>query len=111
MTCTDTRDIQATLAQIRALETAGCEAVRVAVLDMDAARVLSEIKNSIHIPLIADMSSDILSKPFAFCFCKIDDSLGKSLMNFIFIKIFFVFRLSLFFISTQKQIEWCIGKK
>ena len=58
MTCTDTRDIQATFAQIRALEAAGCEAVRVAVLDMDAARVLSEIKNSIHIPLIADIHYD-----------------------------------------------------
>lgn len=58
MTCTDTRDIQATLSQIRALEVAGCEVIRVAVLDMDAAAVLAEIKKNISIPLIADIHFD-----------------------------------------------------
>lgn len=55
MTNTDTRDVNATVAQIKALTDAGCELVRVAVPDMDAARVLGEIKSAISIPLIADI--------------------------------------------------------
>lgn len=55
MTKTDTRDIQKTVAQIRRLESAGCEIVRVAVPDEEAARAISEIKKRIGIPLIADV--------------------------------------------------------
>lgn len=58
MTCTDTRDINATLAQIRALAAAGCEVVRVAVPDMEAAAGLAEIKKNSKIPLIADIHFD-----------------------------------------------------
>jgi (E)-4-hydroxy-3-methylbut-2-enyl-diphosphate synthase len=58
MTCTDTRDVQATLAQIRELEFAGCEAVRVAVPDAEAASSLADIKKNIKIPLIADIHFD-----------------------------------------------------
>jgi len=55
MTCTDTRNVPETIAQIAALEKAGCEIVRVAVPDQDAASVLGEIKKAISIPLIADI--------------------------------------------------------
>jgi len=55
MTCTDTRDIESTVAQIKRLEDAGCEIVRVAVPDHEAAEALSSIKKSISIPLIADI--------------------------------------------------------
>jgi (E)-4-hydroxy-3-methylbut-2-enyl-diphosphate synthase len=55
MTKTDTRDIRATVAQIRRLEKAGCEIARVAVVDEEAAQAISEIKKKIHIPLIADI--------------------------------------------------------
>jgi (E)-4-hydroxy-3-methylbut-2-enyl-diphosphate synthase len=55
MTCTDTRDAKATVQQIRKLEEAGCEIVRVAVPDREAAAALSEIKRQITIPLIADI--------------------------------------------------------
>jgi (E)-4-hydroxy-3-methylbut-2-enyl-diphosphate synthase len=55
MTKTDTRDIRATVAQIRRLEKAGCEIVRVAVVDGEAAHAISEIKKQIYIPLIADI--------------------------------------------------------
>lgn len=55
MTKTDTRDVRKTVAQIRRLEAAGCEIVRVAVPDEEAARALSEIKKRIGIPLIADI--------------------------------------------------------
>jgi (E)-4-hydroxy-3-methylbut-2-enyl-diphosphate synthase len=55
MTCTDTRDVETTVAQIKALEKAGCEMVRVAVPDMEAARALPAIKRQIRIPLIADI--------------------------------------------------------
>jgi (E)-4-hydroxy-3-methylbut-2-enyl-diphosphate synthase len=55
MTCTDTRDVKATVQQIRKLEEAGCEIVRVAVPDREAAAALSEIKRQITIPLIADI--------------------------------------------------------
>lgn len=58
MTCTDTRDLEATVCQIRQLEDAGCEIVRVAVPDMEAAATLSDIKDRIDIPLIADIHFD-----------------------------------------------------
>ena len=55
MTKTDTRDVAATVRQIHALEEAGCEIIRSAVPDMDAAKAMAEIKKQIHIPLIADI--------------------------------------------------------
>ena len=58
MTNTPTDDIQATTAQIRRLEQAGCEIVRVAVPDMAAARAIRSIKRDIGIPLIADIHFD-----------------------------------------------------
>jgi (E)-4-hydroxy-3-methylbut-2-enyl-diphosphate synthase len=58
MTKTDTRDVKATVAQIRELEDVGCEIIRLAVPDMEAARVLSDIKRQINIPLIADIHFD-----------------------------------------------------
>lgn len=58
MTNTDTRDAAATIAQIKKLEDAKCDIIRVAVPDMEAARALKEIKSSIHIPLIADIHFD-----------------------------------------------------
>ena len=60
MTNTFTRDIDATSAQIRRLEEAGCEIVRVAVPDIESARAISSIKNQISIPLIADIHFDYL---------------------------------------------------
>ena len=58
MTNTDTRDINATVVQIKRLEEAGCEIVRVAVPDKEAAEALKAIKSSISIPLIADIHFD-----------------------------------------------------
>ncbi len=58
MTCTDTRDVEATVRQIKELEDAGCEIVRVAVPDMAAATTLSHIKGRINLPLIADIHFD-----------------------------------------------------
>ena len=55
MTSTDTRNVRATVRQIRKLEEAGCEIVRVAVPDKEAAAALSVIKRRIAIPLIADI--------------------------------------------------------
>lgn len=55
---TRTEDTAATIAQIRALEGAGCEIIRVTVPNMDAARALSTIKDAIHIPLVADIHFD-----------------------------------------------------
>ncbi len=55
MTNTDTRDVEKTLAQIEALVDAGCEAVRLAVLDGKAAKALKDIKQNVNIPLIADI--------------------------------------------------------
>ena len=55
MTKTDTRDVAATVEQIRGLEEAGCDIVRAAVPDMEAAQALAEIKRQISIPLIADI--------------------------------------------------------
>jgi len=58
MTDTDTRDIDATVAQIRKLEAHGCELVRVAVPDREAAAALAGIKQQSRIPLIADIHFD-----------------------------------------------------
>src|SRR5215472_17396477 len=58
MTTTDTRDVAATVAQIRALEAVGCEIVRVAVPDKAAAASLGSIKSQIRIPLVADIHFD-----------------------------------------------------
>jgi (E)-4-hydroxy-3-methylbut-2-enyl-diphosphate synthase len=55
MTKTDTRDIRRTVRQIQHLEEAGCDIVRVAVVDEEAARSISEIKKRINIPIIADI--------------------------------------------------------
>ena len=55
MTKTDTRDAAATISQIHELEEAGCEIIRVAVPDINAAQQLEKIKNRIAIPLIADI--------------------------------------------------------
>ncbi|HIY04217.1 MAG TPA: flavodoxin-dependent (E)-4-hydroxy-3-methylbut-2-enyl-diphosphate synthase [Candidatus Anaerotignum merdipullorum] len=55
---TDTRNVAATVAQIHALEAAGCEMVRVAVPDMAAAEAVGEIKKQIQIPLVADIHFD-----------------------------------------------------
>jgi (E)-4-hydroxy-3-methylbut-2-enyl-diphosphate synthase len=55
MTKTDTRDVEATLLQIWALEAAGCDIVRVAVPVKEAAEKLGEIRKQIRIPLVADI--------------------------------------------------------
>jgi (E)-4-hydroxy-3-methylbut-2-enyl-diphosphate synthase len=55
MTKTDTRNVRKTTHQIRRLEEAGCEIARVAVVDEEAARAITEIKKKIRIPLIADI--------------------------------------------------------
>ena len=55
MTNTKTKDVEATVKQILALENVGCEIIRVAVLDLQDAQAISEIKKHIHIPLVADI--------------------------------------------------------
>lgn len=55
---TDTRDVKATVEQIHKLTAAGCELIRVAVLDKDAASSIGEIKKRINIPIIADIHFD-----------------------------------------------------
>ena len=58
MTKTDTRDIAGTVAQIKSLEKAGCDIVRLAVPDMDAAKSLGEIKKQTNIPIVSDIHFD-----------------------------------------------------
>jgi (E)-4-hydroxy-3-methylbut-2-enyl-diphosphate synthase len=58
MTKTDTRDVNATVRQIRALAGAGCEIIRIAVPDVQAAKALGRIKQSVSIPVIADIHFD-----------------------------------------------------
>ena len=55
MTKTDTRDVAATVRQIRELEEAGCDIIRSAVPDMEAAKAIPEIRKQINIPLVADI--------------------------------------------------------
>ncbi|MFR8979397.1 flavodoxin-dependent (E)-4-hydroxy-3-methylbut-2-enyl-diphosphate synthase [Catenibacterium sp.] len=55
---TKTKNVEATIKQINALEKAGCELVRVAVFDKEDAYAIKEIKKGIHIPLVADIHFD-----------------------------------------------------
>jgi len=58
MTNTDTRSKRKTINQIKQLEREGCEIIRVAVPDIDAARNIKKIKKKINIPLVADIHYD-----------------------------------------------------
>ncbi len=58
MAKTDTRDVHATVSQIRELEDCGCEIVRVAIQDEQAAASISSIKKVVSIPLVADIHFD-----------------------------------------------------
>src|SRR3712207_4586325 len=58
MTTSDTRDPDATIKQILALEKAGCDIVRIAVPDMVAAKAIRKIKTGTNIPIVADIHFD-----------------------------------------------------
>jgi (E)-4-hydroxy-3-methylbut-2-enyl-diphosphate synthase len=58
MTTTKTHDVEATVAEIKKLEEAGCQIVRVACPDMRAAEAIADIKKQIDIPLVADIHFD-----------------------------------------------------
>jgi (E)-4-hydroxy-3-methylbut-2-enyl-diphosphate synthase len=58
MTNTFTKDVKATVSQILQLEEAGCEIIRVAVADDEDAEAIKEIKQQIHIPIVADIHFD-----------------------------------------------------
>ncbi len=58
MTNTETCDVAATVAQIRRLEDAGADIVRVSVPDMDAAEAFGKIKQQVNVPLVADIHFD-----------------------------------------------------
>lgn len=58
MTNTKTHDVEATVEQILKLTAAGCDIIRCAVPDMEAAKALTEIKKQIEIPLVADIHFD-----------------------------------------------------
>ena len=58
MTKTDTRDVPATVDEIKKLEKAGCDIVRLAVPDMEAAQGLGEIKKEVNIPIVSDIHFD-----------------------------------------------------
>jgi len=58
MTKSDTRDVEATLAQLRELEQAGCDLMRVAIPDEEAARAFGAIKRDAPLPLVADIHFD-----------------------------------------------------
>jgi (E)-4-hydroxy-3-methylbut-2-enyl-diphosphate synthase len=58
MCSTDTRNVEATISQIKELEAAGCQIARVAVIDPEAAQAIKKIKAGITIPLVADIHFD-----------------------------------------------------
>lgn len=55
MTNTKTKDVQATVKQIKELEEAGCDVVRVAILELEDAKAIKEIKKEISIPIVSDI--------------------------------------------------------
>ncbi len=76
MTNTDTGDVDATVSQIDRLQQAGCEIVRVAVPDIDAARALPAIKRRIDVPLVADIHFD-----YRLALASIDAGVDKLRLN------------------------------
>ncbi|MDO4810663.1 MAG: flavodoxin-dependent (E)-4-hydroxy-3-methylbut-2-enyl-diphosphate synthase [Eubacteriales bacterium] len=73
---TKTEDVKATVAQIHALEQAGCEIIRVAVPDMVAADAIGTIKKEIHIPLVADIHFD-----YKLALCCVEQGIDKIRIN------------------------------
>ncbi len=55
MTNTKTKDVEATVKQIKQLEEAGCQIIRVAILELEDAKAIKEIKKRIHIPIVSDI--------------------------------------------------------
>ena len=76
MTNTKTEDVEATVAQILALEAAGCDIIRCAVPTMEGAEALTEIKKRIHIPLVADIHFD-----YRLAIAAIEDGADKIRIN------------------------------
>jgi (E)-4-hydroxy-3-methylbut-2-enyl-diphosphate synthase len=76
MTKTDSRDVEATVDQIHALEEEGCEIVRIAVPDMECCRRLGEIRARIGIPLVADIHFD-----YRLALTAIDEGIDKLRLN------------------------------
>ena len=76
MTNTKTKDIEATVKQILDLEKAGCEIIRVACLDMDDAKAIKDIKEKIHIPIVADIHFD-----YKIAICAIESGVDKVRIN------------------------------
>ena len=76
MTKTDTRDVSATVRQIKGLEKAGCEIVRVAIKDFEAASAIKAIKRKINLPLVADIHFD-----YRLALCAIENGADKIRLN------------------------------
>lgn len=76
MTKTDTRDVPATVRQIKELEKAGCEIVRVAIKDFEAAAAIKAIKRKINLPLVADIHFD-----YRLALCAIENGADKIRLN------------------------------
>ncbi|MBU1913505.1 MAG: flavodoxin-dependent (E)-4-hydroxy-3-methylbut-2-enyl-diphosphate synthase [Candidatus Omnitrophica bacterium] len=76
MTKTDTRDVPATVRQIKELEKAGCEIVRVAIKDFEAASAIKAIKRKVNLPLVADIHFD-----YRLALCAIENGADKIRLN------------------------------
>lgn len=76
MTNTKTKDIEKTVTQIRELEAAGCEIVRVAVLEKDDALAIKHIKSQVKIPLVADIHFN-----YEFALLAIENGIDKIRLN------------------------------
>jgi len=76
MTKTDTRNVPATVRQIKELEKAGCEIIRVAIKDFEAAAAIKAIKRKINLPLVADIHFD-----YRLALCAIENGADKIRLN------------------------------
>lgn len=76
MTKTDTRDIPCTIRQIKELEKSGCEIIRVAVKDLEAAKAIKAIKRKINLPLVADIHFN-----YKLALCAIENGADKVRLN------------------------------
>lgn len=76
MTNTKTKDVPATLAQIRRLEDAGCEIIRLAIPDLESAQCVGAIKEQATVPLVADIHFD-----YRLALCCMEQGIDKIRIN------------------------------
>ena len=102
---TRTSDVDASIAQIRRLEEAGCEIIRLTVPDMESAEAFGQIKRKAHIPVVADIHFD-----YRLAIAAIDAGADKIRINNGLFRFILQFSLCLLIYYKTRKSLFCIMK-